>query len=104
MGWVETSGKGKLAAYTTIAVGPSFMMEKDYDRDNHYCAGIVTLEEGLRVNALILGVDTQHPERIEIGMPVEVKFVGRGEGASGATLLAFHPIINEATRHRTLQH
>lgn len=74
MEWTQLSGKGKLKAYTTIAIGPTFMLKKGYDRKNHYCSGIVELEEGLGISALILGMDTKKPENIKIGTSLEIDF------------------------------
>jgi len=33
MEWVEVEGKGKLAAFTCISVGPPFMIAEGYDRN-----------------------------------------------------------------------
>jgi uncharacterized OB-fold protein len=89
MGWEELSGGGKLAAFTTIHIAPTAMIEAGYGRDNPYCAGIVCLDEGPAISAQILGVDAAHPEQIRIGMPVQVAFVERGEGETRHTALAF---------------
>ncbi len=85
--WVETSGRGTLAAFTAIAIGPAAMQAAGYSRDNPYCSGIVQLEEGVTVSALILGVDARHPETIHIGQPLVVGFAHIG----GRTVLAFRP-------------
>ena len=89
MEWVEMKGKGKLAAFTCIAVGPPFMMKEGYDRDHPYCTGVVGLEEGVRVVARIEGLDTTKPEAIKIGTPLTAKFLHRGEGENLKTFLAF---------------
>jgi uncharacterized OB-fold protein len=89
MEWVELKGKGTLVAYTVIAVGPTFMIEEGYDRKNHYCSGIVQLEEGPRMSARIIGVDVKKPDTIKIGTPLEVDFLERGEGENKKTFLAF---------------
>ncbi|RLC65586.1 MAG: transcriptional regulator [Chloroflexi bacterium] len=91
MEWVQTKGKGKLAAFTCIAVGPPFMMEEGYDRTRPYVSGVVELEEGARVVARIEGVDGSKPETIKIGTPLRVEFLHRGEGEDSATFLAFRP-------------
>ena len=70
---VAMKGRGKLAAYTVIAVGPPMMIEEGFDRDNPYCSGVVELEEGVRITARILGVDVTRPEQIKIGTPVVVE-------------------------------
>jgi len=91
MKWVQTKGKGKLAAFTCIAVGPPFMMEEGYNRTRPYVSGVVELEEGARVVARIEGVDGSKPETIKIGTPLRAEFLHRGEGEDSATFLAFRP-------------
>ena len=63
--WFEFSGKAKLSTFTCISVVPVAMGKRGYGRDNPYCTGIVTLEEGPRVSALILGVDGNNPQDIK---------------------------------------
>jgi len=89
MEWAEMKGKGKLAAFTTIAIAPTLMLEEGYGRDNPYCTGVVELEEGPKISARILGVDAKKPEEIKIGTPLAVDFVERGEGEGKRTFLAF---------------
>jgi uncharacterized OB-fold protein len=89
MEWFQMSGNGRLAAYTTIAVGPTFMVEEGYNRENHYCSGIVELEEGPSISARILGVNTKEPEGIKIGTPMMAEFLERGEGENKRMILAF---------------
>jgi len=92
MQWVEMKGKGKLAAFTCIAVGPRFMIEEGYDRKHPYISGVVELEEGAKVDARIEEVDGTKPEAIKIGTPLTVKFLHRGEGEKSRTFLAFRPL------------
>lgn len=87
--WVEMDGKGTLAAFTVVYVGPTPMNNAGYSRENPYVSGIVELEEGPKISAQILGVDAQHPETIRIGTPMRVEFVERGEGDKKQTFLAF---------------
>lgn len=87
--WVETSGKGKLAAFTVIYSGPTFMVEQGFDKKNPYVSGIVELEEGTRISARITGVNMSKPEEIKIGTPLDVDFVEFGEGEAKKTYLAF---------------
>ena len=47
-----------------------YMSEKGFGRDNPYCTGIVTLEEGPRISARILGVDAANPQNIKTGTPM----------------------------------
>lgn len=92
MEWVEMKGKGKLAAFTCISVGPPYMVAEGYDRQHPYCSGVVELEEGARVDARIEGFDTNKPETIKIGAPLQVEFLHRGEGEDLKTFLAFKPL------------
>jgi uncharacterized OB-fold protein len=89
LAWVELSGHGKLAAFTSIYVGPSAMVAEGYDRNNPYVSGIVETEEGAKISARILGVDAKQPDVAWIGTPLVVTFVDRGEGDAKRTLLAF---------------
>ncbi|MDY6835273.1 MAG: Zn-ribbon domain-containing OB-fold protein [Chloroflexota bacterium] len=89
MEWVQMKGNGKLIAFTCIAVGPPFMVKEGYSRSNPYCSGVVELEEGVRVDARIQGVDTSNPESIKIGLPLTAEFLHREEGAR--TFLGFRP-------------
>lgn len=87
--WVETSGKGKLAAFTVIYSGPTFMLEQGFDRKNPYISGIVELEEGTCISARITGIDPTKPAEIKIDTPLNVDFVEFGEGEAKKTYLAF---------------
>jgi uncharacterized OB-fold protein len=89
--WVEMEGKGKLAAFTCIAIGPPFMIREGYDRKHPYVSGVVELEEGVKVVARIEGVDGSKPETIRIGTPLKVEFLHRGEAADLTTFLVFRP-------------
>jgi uncharacterized OB-fold protein len=91
MQWAEMKGEGKLAAFTCIAVAPPFMAEEGYDRKHPYVSGVVALEEGVKVDARIEGVDGSKPETVKIGMPLTVKFLHRGEGEDLRTYVAFRP-------------
>ncbi len=87
--WVETKGKGTLAAFTVIYSGPTFMVEQGFDRKNPYISGIVDLEEGTRMSARITGLDMSKPDEIKIGTPLSVDYVEFGEGEKKKTYLAF---------------
>jgi hypothetical protein len=89
MEWVETSGKGKLAGFTVIYSGPTFMAEQGFDRKNPYISGIVELTEGTRISARITGLDPMKPNEIKIGTLLNVDFVEFGEGETKKTYLAF---------------
>jgi len=89
--WVPMSGQGKLAAFTSIYVGPTFMNAEGFDRNNPYCTGIVELDEGVKISARLIGLDAQHPAAIKIGTPLAIEFLERGEGEARRTFLAFGP-------------
>jgi len=92
MEWFEMKGKGRLAAFTCIAIGPPFMAKEGYDRKHPYVSGVVELEERVKVVARIEGVDGNKPETIKIGSPLQVEFLHRGEGGNSTTFLAFRPL------------
>ena len=71
--WFSFSGRGQLSAFTCISVVPNAMGEKGFGRNNPYCSGIVTLEEGPRISALILGVDAANPQNITTGMALTLQ-------------------------------
>lgn len=87
--WVELSGEGKLAAFTAIHIGPTFMNLQGFGRDNPYLTGVVALKEGVKISARILGLDPSNPSEIEIGTPMTVKFLALGEGEDACVQLAF---------------
>ena len=89
MEWIEIRGKGRLVAFTSIAVGPSFMVAEGHDRNHPYVLGVVELEEGVRVVGRIEGVDGNRPETIQIGTPLVVKFLHRGLGENVTVCLGF---------------
>jgi len=91
MEWVEMRGKGRLAAFTCIAIGPPFMRKEGYDRQHPYVSGVVELEEGARVVARIEGVDGTKPETIRISTRLKAEFLHRGEGENATAFLAFRP-------------
>ena len=91
MKWVEMETKGRLSAFTCIAIGPPSMIEEGYNRKNPYCSGVVELDKGVKVDARIVGVDAKNPEKITIGMPLKAKFIHRDNGEGTRTHLAFEP-------------
>jgi hypothetical protein len=90
--WEQVSGTGKLVAFTTVHIAPTAMIEAGYGRTNPYCTGIVQLDEGPCISAQITGVDPAAPQEIELGTPVRVAFVQRGEGEDQRTYLAFEKV------------
>jgi uncharacterized OB-fold protein len=90
--WVELSGKAKLAAFTSIYIAPTAMIEAGYGRDKPYLAGVVELEEGVKISAQILGLDASKPEEVKIGTRLRAEFVERREGEKKKTFLAFRAV------------
>lgn len=87
--WVETNGRGKLAAFTVIHSGPTFMLEQGFDRSHPYISGIVMLDEGSSISARINGLDPTQPELIKIGTDLQVDFIETGDNERKKTYLAF---------------
>lgn len=89
MEWIELSGRGTLAAFTSVYIGTSAMIDAGYDRSKPYVAGIVQLEEGPRISAQIAGVDATQPDLAWIGRAVRATFIERGEGNERRAYLGF---------------
>lgn len=96
MQWADIVPFGKLAAFTCISVVPKCMSEAGYGKHNPYCVGVVQLEEGPRVVARIVGVDTKNPETIHIGTQLKATFLHPAPGESDKTVLAFTPSFNDS--------
>ena len=60
---------------------------------NHFLgvAGIVALEEGPRIAARLMGMDTRQPEGIKIGTRLRVVFQDREQSSQRLATLAFEP-------------
>ena len=91
MEWVPLSGKGELAAFTSITVGTPYFIELGYDRNKPYCFSVVKLEEGPMVSAQLVGVDAINPDTIKIGMSLKVKFLENKLKGEVKTDLGFEP-------------
>ena len=89
MEWIEFKGSGKLAAFTSIYIAPTAMIAAGYGRDKPYLAGIVELEEGVKVSGQILSLDASRPEEVKIGTPLVAEYIERGEGDTKKMALAF---------------
>jgi uncharacterized protein len=87
MEWETLSGAGQLVGFTVIHIGLSAMVAEGYDQEHPYCSGVVKLAEGPGISGQIIGVDSHHPETIQVGMPLRAIFVTR-EGHTG---LVFEP-------------
>tara|TARA_B100001750_G_C15359918_1_gene521647 strand:- start:37 stop:321 length:285 start_codon:yes stop_codon:yes gene_type:complete len=91
MTWKELSGRAVLAGFTSIYVASSTMIKRGYGRDNPYLTGIVTLEEGPRIPARLIGLDPKQPEKIAIGTRLEIIFFTEQEDELSKIVLAFKP-------------
>ncbi|MFC1934920.1 Zn-ribbon domain-containing OB-fold protein [Chloroflexota bacterium] len=92
MQWVEMRGKGKLVAFTCIAVVTPVMTKAGYDKQHPYVVGVVELEEGVKVDAHIKGIDGTKPEAIKIGTPLVVEFPHSSKGKDSQIILTFRPL------------
>lgn len=88
--WQEMPARGKLAAFTCVAVPPPAMVAQGYGRNNPYCTGVVELDGGGRVVTRIEHVDAARPETIQVGTPMEAVF--HSFGSEDQTPLAFVPV------------
>ena len=68
------------------------MIEAGYGRDKPYLAGVVELEEGVKISAQILGLDATKPEEVKIGTPLQAEYIERGEGDKKKAFLAFRAV------------
>ncbi len=91
MEWEQLNGTGRLAVVTCISFPPPALAKQGYGRENPYCTGIVELDENVRIVARIKGVDTQHPDTISIGMPVEIMFHDPECAAETKPVVTFQP-------------
>jgi uncharacterized OB-fold protein len=73
----QFTGKGTLSTFTCISIVPTRMAEEGFGRNNPYCSGIVTLEEGPRISARILNVDALKPGEIKTGQHLELDVQAR---------------------------
>jgi uncharacterized OB-fold protein len=91
MEWVEFKGTGKLAAFSSIAVAPSYMAREGFGRNNPYIVGVVELDEGVKTVARIVGVEAKKPEQIKVGTSLRAEFLEKGQGSDRRAFLAFKP-------------
>lgn len=90
--WIEMSGKGKIAAYSCIGVGTTFMANKGYSMKKPYCFSVIELDEGPQISAQLIGVDELKPESIKIDAPVKTSFIETPmEGEEPRVDLGFEP-------------
>lgn len=87
--WTELSGEGKIVAFTSIYIAPTFMIKQGYGREAPYLTGIIELKEGPKISARVLGLDPILPQITWIGTPMVVEYLHHGEGEEKKTDLAF---------------
>lgn len=92
MEWIEMSGKGKLAAFTSITVGTPFFVQKGYGRNKPYCFSVIKLDEGPMISGQLIGVDESKPESIKIGTSVKATFLETEIRGETRVDLGFEPI------------
>jgi uncharacterized OB-fold protein len=90
--WVEMSGKGKLAAFSCIGVGTTFMVNKGYSMKKPYCFSVIKLDEGPMISGQLMGVDESNPESISIGTPVKLSFIETELTGETRIDLGFEPV------------
>ncbi len=90
MEWLEMSGKGKLLTFTVVYIGPAAMIAAGFDRKNPYCVGIVELDEGPRISAMLTGINPFQPEGVVLGSPVTLDVQELGPESAKKAVLAFH--------------
>ena len=89
--WIEMSGNGKIAAYSCISVGTTFMVDKGYSMKKPYCFSVIKLNEGPMVSGQLLGVDETKPDTIKIETPVKIKFIETDLKGETRVDLGFEP-------------
>ena len=89
--WIEMSGNGKIAAFSCISVGTTFMVEKGYSMKKPYCFSVIKLDEGPMISGQLLGVDETKPDDIKIETPVKIKFIETDLKGETRVDLGFEP-------------
>ncbi|MFW9969488.1 MAG: Zn-ribbon domain-containing OB-fold protein [Candidatus Odinarchaeota archaeon] len=90
--WFEMSGRGRIAAFSCIGVGATFMVKKGYSMKKPYCFSVIKLEEGPMISGQLIGVDEKKPETIKIDSPVKAIFLETElEGGEIRVDLGFEP-------------
>jgi uncharacterized OB-fold protein len=82
--WVEASGRGTLFTFAIVHQAP----HPGFAGDVPYVTAIVELEEGVKMPTQIVEVEPE-PEKLRIGMPLEVVFDAVSEEV---TLPKFRPV------------
>jgi uncharacterized OB-fold protein len=93
--WEELSGHGTLAAFTSVYIAPTFMVEAGYGRSNPYVSAVVKLDEGVMISARILDVDPKDAASIAIDTPLTLAFIEQSDGEDAKIALAFKPVTSQ---------
>ncbi len=72
--WQEVEGKGKLASFSAIHVGTTFMNNKGYSMKEPYLFGTIDLDAGTSIAGHIKGLDAKNPEKIVVGTRLKVQY------------------------------
>ena len=94
MSWVEFNGNGRLAAFTSVYIGPTFMNELGFDRTNPYLTGVVELDEGVKISARILGFEGRQPVEVKIDTPLSFEVLTIEEAEEAIPHLAFRAYVS----------
>ena len=68
--WIRASGKASLFTYSIVHRAP----QPGFADDVPFVPAIVELEEGPRMATNVVGIEEPTPEKLQIGMPLEVTF------------------------------
>ena len=69
-GWIQASGRATLYTFGIVHRAP----HPGFAGDVPFVTAIVELEEGPRMPTNIVGIEEPTPEKLQIGMPLEVTF------------------------------
>jgi uncharacterized OB-fold protein len=82
LGWVPSTGRGEVHSFTTVFRAPT----PAFQNETPYVVAVIELPEGVRLISRVVGCA---PERVAIGMPVEVVFE---EISAAISLPQFRPV------------
>jgi len=85
MEWKETSGRGRVYAYTIVHVTSL----PEFDKEVPYIYAVIELDEGVKIPSNLQECSL---EEVEIDMPVELVFIER----EGKKIPVFKPVQRDA--------
>ena len=92
--WADMTGEtGTLSTFSCVSVGTQRFVDRGYGSKNPYAFGIVSFSEGgPSLTGLLQGVDTAHPESIQLGMKMHPVFI-ETETPNGTQVdIGFEPV------------